>query len=324
MEEYTWNFARFTAPYHTTKTVFMSEQGGELPKFRAFTFPFSSGVWMFCLCFTLVATVVSKYISSSKQSLFDIFLHLIGSMLKQPLVVEGRNTAKKFWWITWLVWAGLVSFLYSTFFLSFLMLPTKEQSPKNFQELSEAVQNKKFKCVVDPYVCDLMLESSEDHLRLLAEVIAKNEWYYIGGLPPISKTDCWIYMYELMEIAYYPPNQIKHFSEDSLYVNHRVVYVGKSFCCSEQLNRVLLNFVEGGFVQKHFSEALRFYVWKNELERLSWMDDKTHALSMEEMKYPFYLLLFCYALCIIVFLFEIFIPKHNRLLKIFSNKSVLK
>ncbi|KAG8156024.1 hypothetical protein JTE90_014279 [Oedothorax gibbosus] len=318
------DYVHFTVPYYSIKEIFLCEKASEDPKFNAFLYPFSTDVWIVCLCFTLIATVVSKYVTSSKQQSVNVFLNLVGSLLKQPLEVEVNTLRKTIWWATWLVWAGIISFLYNAIFLNFLTIPTSAHSPKNFQELSEAVQNKNFKCVIVKHKNDYMLESKLEYLRLLGEIIAKNEWYLENNSQAnISKTECWIGSDLVLKNVFIYPPKVKHFSDDFLYDQQLTIYVRKSFCCFEQLNKAVLDMIEGGFYQKFYSEALRNYVWKVELITLGFPDDSTKALSMEDMKYPFYLLLFCYTLCIIVFLFEILLPK-AIVLKILSNKSVFK
>ncbi|KAG8186064.1 hypothetical protein JTE90_005417 [Oedothorax gibbosus] len=313
MYEPFFEYTPITVPYHVTKTIFMCEKANEAPKFNAFLYPFHIDVWIFCLCFTLVATVVSKYMTSLKQQSVNIFLNLVGSLIKQPLKVEVNTMKKTICWVTWLVWAGVMSFLYNALFLNFLTLPINTHSPKNFQELSEAVQNKKCKCVAHFSQKNYLLQSREEHLRLLGEIIAKNGWYFDWsehpGFPTISKAECWIDVDQMLQRANYYPPKVKQFSDDNLRLNTNVVYVRKSFCCFEPLNKAVLDLIESGFVEKFYSDPLKFYDWKYELYTRAWPDDSTHELGMEDMKYPFFLLLFCYALCIIVFLFEILLPK---------------
>ncbi|KAG8185311.1 hypothetical protein JTE90_013002 [Oedothorax gibbosus] len=326
MYEKFFDYVHFTVPYHVTKTIFMCEKAGETPKFDAFLYPFHFDVWIFCLCFALVATVVSKYMTSLKQQSVNIFLNLVGSLLKQPLNVEINTLKKQIWWATWLVCAGVMSFLYNAIFLNFLTIPINTHNPKNFQELSEAVQNKKLECITTLNQKNHLLESREEHLRLLGEIITKNEWYFEDHRihPIVSKTKCWIDIDQILKLQSYIPPKILHFSDDNLKMFYHVVFVRKSFCCFEQLNNAVLNMIEGGFAEKFYADYLNIHVnWRKELRRLELPDHSVQALGMEEMKYPIYLLLFCYTFCIIVFLFEILLPK-TIMLTILSNKYVFK
>ncbi|KAG8172772.1 hypothetical protein JTE90_009314 [Oedothorax gibbosus] len=320
-----FDFAHFTVPHHSNTMRFMCEKATDAPKFNAFLYPFNTEVWIVCLCFTLAATVASKYVTSSKQPYVNIFLNLVGSIVKQPLKVENNTSKKTVWWATWLVWVGVISSLYNALFLTFLTDPISLHSPKNFQELLNAVQNKKFKSFCDKqFVERIMLQSKEEHIRLLGEIIAKNEWYLTNNEQPIiSYTECTMGEELTLKFSTHLPPKVKHFSDDYVYMVHHVIYVRKSFCCFEQLNKAVLDMVEGGFVKKFYSDSFRDAIWTNEIRTLEWPDDTTLALSMDNMKYPFYLLLLCYTLCVLVFLFEIILPK-TIVLKMLSNKSVFK
>lgn len=322
IKEFILDYADITVPYHSMNTRFMIEKSGELPKFKAFTYPFSIGVWIFCVSFTLVATSLSKYITSSKTSLVYIFLSLVGSLLKQPLKTEVDSLKKRIWWITWLVWAGLFSSLYSALFLSFLTVPTRAPTVKNFQELSAAVQNQRLKCKSFESYNNQTLESGEEHIRLLAEEIAKNKWYIAyGKYPPLSKTEASIANSDMLEVAkVYPPNRIKSFSEDFLTVHPNAICVRKGFCCIEQINLALLDALSAGLVGEFYGKIIKTVIWEHDLRRLEWIEETTHSLSIEELQFAFYLLLFGYVLCIIVFLCELFIPKHI-VLKILQHNS---
>lgn len=325
IQEFVLNYADISVPYHSMNTRFMIEKSGEIPKFKAFTYPFSMGIWIFCVFFTLAATSLSKYITSSKTSLVGIFISLVGSLLKQPLKMEVDSSKKKIWWITWLVWAGLISSLYSALFLSFLTVPTREPTVKNFQELSEAVQNKRLKCKSYERYNNRTLESGEEHVRLLAEEIAKNKWYIADReYPPLSKTEASIANSDLLEVAeVYPPNRIKSFSEDFLTVRPNAICVRKGFCCREHMNLALLDALSSGLVDEFYRIPMKKDIWKQDLRRLSWIEETTHALSIEELQYAFYLLLFGYVLFIIVFLCELFIPKHIVLKFLQHNSTVM-
>lgn len=306
----------FTVPYGLQDVPFFAQKPTDLPKFEAFVYPFSTGVWIFCIVLALLATVVSKWISSSKASLVNTFVSILGSLFKQPLDVEIGSLKKLIWWTFWLIWAGVISSLYSALVVSFLTIPGKELGVKNFQELTIAVQSKRYKCAVPSIpetIMKLMNTTSAEFANQLVKSAIENNLLYrsnnISFGKNIAKNTAVVALRLYADLIELSNNRIKVVSEDVLVTLYMGVGMRRDFCCKEQFNAAVLSAVSTGLTQKWFYDISKHDIWKNKVLKDDWEDEDPPALTVEDLKYVFLLMLIGYVLSILVFIWEFFIPE---------------
>lgn len=298
----------FSSPYSLLDRTFVTEAPGFLPKFEAFTYPFSFGVWMLCFALTLMFTFFAQR-NVSAIKFVRTFIVMIGSMMNQALILKNISPAKRILWAVWLIFAGIMPFLYSTLLLSFLAAPQREVGLRNFEDLSEAVHLKTHKCLVPMGTADgeLLLQSSVGYLQRLGHTIKQNKWKYdssgeFGGL--IDKSTALISSRNMIEMRLGNPRITnKVISEDSFGVWNVAVAVRKDFCCKQRLDSVMNGIVSGGLFNKWLADE----VFLRNLGRHSRQVTKEEKLSLSvgDFKSIFMILILGNALGIIVFFFEL-------------------
>lgn len=298
----------FSAPYSLLDRTFVAEAPGFLPKFEAFTYPFSVGVWMFCFVLTLVFTFCAQR-DASAIKFVRTFILMIGSMLNQSLTLKNISPAKRILWGIWLIFAGIMPFFYSTFLLSFLAVPQREVGLKNFKDLSEGVDLKTHRCLVPMGTADgeLLLKSSVGYLQRLGHTVRQNKWKYdssgeFGGF--IDKSTALIASRKMIEMRLGNPRiSNKVISKDSFGVWNVAIAVRKDFCCKQRLNSVMNGIVSSGLINKWYADE----VFLRNLGRHSRQITKEEKLSLSvgDFKSIFMILLLGNALGIIVFFLEL-------------------
>lgn len=308
MNEKRYQYTDFSAPHSFRNYMFIIEEAEEKPKFETFASPFNGSVWITFLCAFLLAIFGLRL--TTKTSLSRIFLSILASVLKQPMSIKTNTPQDLIFYGTWLTLAGTMSAFYTALFLSYLTVPTREWTVKNFPDLTFAVLYKGYSARSSRGLAEFMKQSPLEHLRILGQEMVKNGWTYesqksAGLVPQIGKREAWISALELLERAeLYPPSRVKVYSDDSLGVQPYAICVRKDFCCKEQLNRAIEDGMATGLFDFFAKRDWRKLDWAKELRRLEWNDGQKSTLKLKDFEYAFYLLLIGHAVSFVVFLFE--------------------
>lgn len=146
--------------------------------------------------------------------------------------------------------------------------------------------------------------SGQEHLRILAKEIAKNGWIH-QFFAPIGQKEAWIHSREFLEMQdLYPPNRVKVFSEESLAFQPYAIIIRKDFCCKEQLNAAVQQWIAMGLNDFFLERTLSKGKWRKELRKLEWKEEEISGIKLEEIQCAFYLLFIGYTASFIVFLSE--------------------
>ncbi|GFR29347.1 lig_chan-Glu_bd domain-containing protein [Trichonephila clavata] len=189
-------------------------------------------------------------------TLLGSFLLVLGSILTQGMRNVKDTPWRRVLFGLWLTIAAVMPFLYNTCFLSFLTMPEKMHIPKTFKELSDAVLDGKYKCLVpkESIDGDLLLESGIDYLVKLGETIQKNHWKYSYAEKLehlLDDTTAVIIPRVALELLLgSPPYLNVKASEDSSGIWHSGIALKKGFCCRKRLNDVLNGIINGGLYKK--------------------------------------------------------------------------
>ncbi|GFQ84928.1 lig_chan-Glu_bd domain-containing protein [Trichonephila clavata] len=303
----------FSNSYCSLEKIFVAKDPGQMPKITAFTYPFTQYVWVLYVLMILAATVAFQRLMFRNATLLGSFLSVLGS-----IVTQGMDNLKHTPWRRvllglWLTIATIMPFLYNTTFLSFLTMPEKMPIPENFKELSEAVLDGKYKCLVfkETIDGDLLLGSGIDYLVKLGETIKRNHWKYsyeekLEHL--LDDTTSVIIPRKALELLLgSPPYLNVKTSEDSFGIWHSGIALKKGFCCRKRLNEVLNAINNGGFYKKWIDDIAFTETIRKRLELKH--EEPQLQLTLEDLKLAFRILCFGYVLSFLAFLGEILIPK---------------
>ncbi|GFY40186.1 lig_chan-Glu_bd domain-containing protein [Trichonephila inaurata madagascariensis] len=303
----------FSNSYMSLEKIFTVKEPGQMPKITAFTYPFTRNVWILYALMILAATVLFQRIMFRNATLLGSFVSVLGSIVTQGMENVKDSPWRRVLFGLWLTIAAIMPFLYNTNFLSFLTMPEKIPTPKNFQELSELVSKGKYKCLTPKQTMDmdLLLESGIDYLENLGEAIKKNDWFwsYLGVFEDLFEDRVAVIIARtgLRLRAGSPPFISLKESDDSFGIWHSGIALKKGFCCRERLNDVLYGIINGGLYEKWvndyaFGETIR--------KRLDLQHEEPQLqLTLQDLKLAFFTLFIGYALALLAFLGEILIPK---------------
>ncbi|GFQ71079.1 lig_chan-Glu_bd domain-containing protein [Trichonephila clavata] len=303
----------FSNSYGALEKLFVAKEPGRVSKITAFTYPFTQNAWVLYVLLILAATVVFRRIMFRNTTLLGSFLSVLGSIVTQGMRNVKDTPWRRVLFGLWLTIAAVMPFLYSTCFLSFLTMPEKMHIPKTFKELSDAVLDGKYKCLVpkESIDGDLLLESGIDYLVKLGETIQKNHWKYSYAEKLehlLDDTTAVIIPRTALEMLFgSPPYLNVKASEDSSGIWHSGIALKKGFCCRKRLNDVLYGIINGGLYEKWLSDVSFAEIMRKRLE-LQHENPQMH-LTVEDLKIAFSTLCFGYALAFLAFLGEVLIPK---------------
>ncbi|GFR22043.1 glutamate receptor ionotropic, delta-2 [Trichonephila clavata] len=303
----------FSLAYNAFQRSFATKEPSQMPKVTAFTYPYSLNVWILYGLMILAVTVLFQRIMFRKATLLGSFLSVLGSIFTQAIENVRDSPWRRILFGLWMTIAAVMTFLYNINFLSFLTMPEKVPVPKSFEELSKAVLNGKYKCLTPIGTIDreLLLGSDIDYMAKLGEAIEKNDWKYsyskdFGDL----FDDSVAIITSRISLQFFfgaPPYIRVKMSDEYFGIWNMGIALKKGFCCSEQLNDVLLRIISGGlyeewFEMQVFAETLhkRLKLQHEELE---------FQLTLQDLKLPFFVLFVGLAFAFGVFLFEVLSPK---------------
>ncbi|GIY90443.1 lig_chan-Glu_bd domain-containing protein [Caerostris extrusa] len=179
----------FSTSYYFEKTTFGVVKPIPVTTAETIFYPFHLSLWI-CLFAIIIAMPVMFLLVKIRCSFFRLFLNVLGSVLKQPFMVKYSSEKVK-------VLLCLVADIHHAddFFLFlgpafFLTKPIGQGYVKNIRELSDAVQKGKVKCLAarGSVTFSYLLDSAEDHLRILGETMIRNSWYSSGMYEDVPTT----------------------------------------------------------------------------------------------------------------------------------------
>ncbi|GFW71566.1 glutamate receptor ionotropic, delta-1 [Trichonephila clavipes] len=231
-------------PYTTDGMNFVVFKPSEWSKAFGLLELFDLLTWMLLICIFLLATVIFFTTLKDRNSYFEVFHNLFGSMLRQPLIVHVNSHENRLLTGTWLLFACIMSSVFSGALLSFLATPSKVEVARNFKELSEAVEKGTHRayCAKGTLVVPNLLNSKESHLRQLGVTIEQNNWFLkpneVMNNPMKGLESVLITSSEYIRFLYgaHPRAQI---ADENNYVISFAFLIRKGFCGSSQLRKVM-------------------------------------------------------------------------------------
>ncbi|GFT96325.1 lig_chan-Glu_bd domain-containing protein [Nephila pilipes] len=304
----------FSIPISALEYVFLTKEPGQMPKISAFAYPFTWNLWILYAFMVLAATILFQRIMFRKATLLGSFLSVLGSIASQAMENVRETTWSRVLFGLWLTIAVVMAFFYKNSVVSFMTMPGKVPVPRTFEELSNAVLSGKYKCLTSKGINDrdILLESVNEYMVKLGEIIEKNNWEYSyeEQFADLLDEPVAIIISKIVTKIYLgsPPYVRVKASEDYLGVWHVAINLRKGFCCRERLNDVLYGIVSGGLYDKWINDiAFRDKLHK----RLEVKHEELKLqLTLKDLKMAFFVLFFGYGLAFLTFLAELLIPKY--------------
>ncbi|GFS48478.1 uncharacterized protein NPIL_561541 [Nephila pilipes] len=303
----------FSIPINVLEYIFVTKEPKQMPKISAFTYPFTWNLWILYAFMVLAATILFQRIMFRKATLLGSFLSVLGSIASQAMENVRETTWRRVLFGLWLTIAVVMAFFYKNSVVSFMTMPGKVPVPRTFEELSNAVLNGKYKCLTSKGTRDRdkMLDSVNEYMVKLGEIIVKNNWEYSYGeqFTDLLDEPIAIIITKIMLRLFLgtPPYVKVKESDDYLGVWHVAINLRKGFCCRERLNDVLYGIVSGGLYDKWTND----FAFRETLQKRLQVkhEEQESQLTLKDLKMAFFVLFVGHALALMAFFAELLIPK---------------
>ncbi|GBL95866.1 hypothetical protein AVEN_227113-1 [Araneus ventricosus] len=309
----------YSYPYDIEVLTFGTKIPGLVPKFAAFIWPFSWGLWTGILMILIFSTVMFRILLSKNYSLQTVGIKVFGNLLHQQLNVEYRKCSDKVLITGWLFGSMFISCSYTAVLLSFLTIPQRNKGIRYLDELAEAVGKGSYRCMVfsgDSHA-EIFRRSPQPSVQYMGNLIVENNWK-VRALKNIVK--------EVMDDGHTAVVAPKFFfenimanqaliSHDSLSAITRAIFFRKDFCCKALMDKYIHRISAGGF----YHRFLRYQLYKRQFYAASASqvpDSSFKSLNVKDMLSTFLLLIFGYFLGLLALIAETFLFRKRHAKKI--------
>ncbi|GBM43640.1 hypothetical protein AVEN_225165-1 [Araneus ventricosus] len=300
----------FSEPYDVNEIRFLVDKPGPVPVRWSIFYPFDIATWIGIILILLLGPKIYIIFLNLKISYLRLFFQLLGSMLQQPLTIQLHSAKSKIILFSWAVFAMLISMCYSSILLSFLTVPIENQPLRNIVELTQAVENGRYRCfgLKGSRMLAVFSSSTQEHLRILGKAIEKNSWFFDGNnnieeLRKILKRTAIIdnrFKLQLFQ------RMLKHdssvLSNDVIETINFIIALRKDFRYKKKLNRVISKIRSVGLYQKFEKEEYLRVTLKNSV-----LDEENDSMQLKviDMLGTFAFLVIGYFLSLFALLCEI-------------------
>ncbi|GFS88534.1 lig_chan-Glu_bd domain-containing protein [Nephila pilipes] len=319
----------FSFPYSTDGLHFCMFKSAYRSELFGFYRLFDFCTWMLILGSLFITATVILIILKVQETFSSIMLYLFGSFLSQTLILHRQIHDWKIIFLSWLVFAFIMSAAYSGALLSFLTLPSEGKTIETFRELAEGVAKDSHRVYAlrGARHVSYFKSSSEEHLRFLGNMIDKNDWYFTSDdmtQNPLKKKDSpdnktrvdvvlgSRYIFKLL----YDVGGFKYkvfISEERSMSGSIAIAFRKGFCCYSEVNTMLTRIVESGLYEKYLKvESLKYWFALSSEERKEIEIEEDRSLSVHDFAGAFVLLSAGLLISFLVFLIEI-VTSHIKL-----------
>ncbi|GFS33654.1 lig_chan-Glu_bd domain-containing protein [Nephila pilipes] len=283
---------------------------------------FDFSTWMFLLGSLLITATVILNILKERETFSSIILYLFGSLLSQTLIFHKKIYNWKIIFMSWLVFAFVMSSAYSGALLSFLTLPSEAKTVETFRELADAVAKGSHRVYSLRGAQSILLlrNAAEPHLQFLGNIVIDNDWFITAdemtrnplkkkvapvGKPKIDVVFGGFYIFKLL----YGVGDFKSkvfVSEEKSIMAPMAIAFRKGFCCSSEVNKVLTRILSAGIYEKFLrDESLKYWFSLSSDERKEMENKEDRSISVNDLAEAFVLLSVGLLISILVFLIEI-------------------
>lgn len=300
----------YSTVYLTDDITFAIEKQGFASTSSALTRPFGWTIWTTMVVVLLLMPLLIRFILQTKDNYLHGLLKMFGGILKQPFSSIRDSFRHRIFMMSWLIYAMIMSFSYSSVLLSILTVPSVIPTVRNFKELSDAVVTKNYKAFFNKgtFHFEQLRNHEKKSYRMLAEYVSHNSWWMgkhpILFTPEINKQSAMATAKTILEVAAGPEEWKWNFlSDDSIMVYNFAIVINKGFCHKKRLNKVVSRVNSAGIYKKIMSDEI-FQTWLPHPERRRILDKAIRPLSINDLHSAFVLYSFGIGISFLVFIIE--------------------
>ncbi|GBL97501.1 hypothetical protein AVEN_162960-1 [Araneus ventricosus] len=301
----------FSTVYLSDDITFAIEKQGFASTSTALIRPFVWGFWTIMFVVLFLMPILFRILLCAKDSYLNLLLKMLGTILKQSFSSKNNSFTHRILVITWLIYAMIISFSYSSVLLSILTIPSQIPTVRNFEELSDAVITQNYEAVFDKgtYVLDFLLHHESKRFNMLAEYAILNHWsmsaHPILFTPQINKRSAMVTARVLLQVVAGPEEWKWHFlSDDTILTYKFAIAMKKDFCLKKRLNTLISRVNSAGLYLKIMKDK-EFQLWLPHPERRRTVNNTVRPLSFTDLIGAFASYLVGISISFLVLLFEI-------------------
>ncbi|GBL97495.1 hypothetical protein AVEN_162956-1 [Araneus ventricosus] len=301
----------FSTVYFTDDVTFAIEKQGFASTSSAFIRPFAWSFWTVMFIVLFLMSLLFRFMLCAKDSYLNLLLKMLGAILKQSFGSKNNSFPHRILVITWLIYAMIISFSYSSVLLSILTIPSQIPTVQNFEELSDAVVTQNYGAFFDKgsFVLDYLLQQETKYLRMLAESSIRNNWsistHSLLFTPQLNKQSAMVTARVVLQVAAGPEEWKWHFlSDDTILTYIFGIAMKKDFCHKKRVNTLISRVNSAGLYLKIMSDET-FQLWLSHPEKRRTIDISVRPLSFTDVIGAFALYLTALSISFLVVIIEI-------------------
>ncbi|GFS58417.1 lig_chan-Glu_bd domain-containing protein [Trichonephila inaurata madagascariensis] len=319
----------FSFPYLSDGLYFSYIKSANREQLFSFIRMFDFSTWMFFLASFLLASVVILIVLKDQETISSIMLYLFGSFLGQTLMFHKQINEWKVIFLSWMLFAFIMSSVYSGALSSFLVLPSEGKVVETFVDLSEAVLKGSHRAYTlkGTNHAAFLRHYPEQYLQSLGKMIEENDWhitademtqdplekkYSPDGKPKIDAVIGAKYIFKMLyEVGDFKSKVFV--SEDRFLGGSVGIAFKKGFCCISEVNKYITRIVEAGIYDKFLKyESLKYWFSLSSEERNIVEIAEDRILSIRDFTDAFLLLSAGLLISCLVFIIELIFPHLKR------------
>ncbi|GBL86639.1 hypothetical protein AVEN_194878-1 [Araneus ventricosus] len=249
----------FTVPYSVNEICFATHIPRAIPQPHAFLHSFKWDLWLSILTIWIILPFIFYLQSRKKSPYLEMLFQLYRNIIRQHMT---NNTAvNRFLLGIWLYFSLIISTSYTAGLASLQTLKYTEIPVKNFEELSWAVTEGKYRAVATQSLVEYLLRSDKEFIVRLGQAIDENKWFpplghsldeeYFDGKTAVIDVKLVFGLRFGM-----PPWSTKYISENILDSVGVGIAVRKDFCCKDALDALIVRINRAGFYKKYMNDEM--------------------------------------------------------------------
>ncbi|GFR09907.1 glutamate receptor ionotropic, delta-2 [Trichonephila clavata] len=319
----------FSSSYMSDGLYFSYIKSANREQLFSFLRMFDFSTWMCLFASFLLASVVILMILKDQETISSIMLYLFGSFLGQTLLFHRQINEWKIIFLSWMLFAFIMSSVYSGALSSFLVLPSEVKSVENYRELSEAVAKGSHRAYTlkGTNHASFLRHYPEHYLQSLGKMIEENDWhitademtqdplknkYSPDGKPKIDAVLGAKYIFKMLyEVGDFKSKVF--ISNDRCSSASAGIAFRKGFCCVSEVNKYINRIVQAGIFDKFLKdESLKYWFSLSNEERNVVEIAEDRILTIRDFTDAFLLLSAGLLISCLVFVIELVFPYFKR------------
>ncbi|KAF8763829.1 glutamate receptor ionotropic, kainate glr-3-like [Argiope bruennichi] len=267
--------------------------------------------WICNFSILLIIPILFFIIVHRKISFGDMFLGALGSILKQPTIVNKMFPNWKWLLCVWLSFVTVICFCYTAGLSAILTVRIPKDTIKTFHQLALAVKERTHRVYITKgnFIAEYLELSNEDHLRIIGEEIIRNEWYFSiqdsGSGKYVNQYSVELEVRPQLELFYGNQAVMKKYiiSDDNVGTTPFGFLISSNFSFKSKLNSIISRAASAGLYDKFFKASSLKAGLSSEIETPE--NERRHQLSMQALSGTFMLLCVGMSCSFIALLFEL-------------------